>query len=92
MGIQITGYWKIQIWCLTKAHIELITLLTIIYVGHGCEGYRSNSFIHAEYEVTSTIGTTVQNNFFVTFYAQYQNITRYGVWLKPLLETLTDEE
>ena len=76
--------------CLTEAHIELIMPpLTIMYIGNSCECCNSNIFIPATCELASTIDTTIQKYFFVAFNAQYQNITKYGMWFELQLETLT---
>ena len=48
--------------------------------------------IPAKSELTTTVDTTAWNDFFVAFNAQYQNTTKYCLWLQIQLETLTEEE
>ena len=74
-------------------HIKLITLpLTIINVSNHCEGQSSNIFIPVKSELTSTAGMKVWEEFFIAVNAYYQNMTKYGIWFKLQLETLTEEE
>ena len=43
-----------RVGCLEDSHLEDIRpLLTIVYVGNGCEGYSSNLFIPAKSELTN---------------------------------------
>ena len=71
---------KMQIRCLTNTHvIDIKPLLTIIYVGNGCEAYSNNLFIPAKSELTSTDSSMVRHNYFQQFNEQYQNITKYSL-------------
>ena len=71
---------KMQIRCLTDTHIiDIKPLLTIIYVGDGCEAYSSNLFIPAKSELTSTDSSLVRHNYFQKFNEEYQDITRYSL-------------
>ena len=67
-----------------KTHIELITPpLAIMDVDNGCESYSSSIFIPAKSELTSTVDTTGSKDFFfIAFNAQFQNMTKYGIWFE----------
>ena len=75
-----------------EMHIHLITPpLPIISKRNGCEGYSSNTYTHAKFELTGSMGTSTNYDFFVAFNAKYQNITTYGKWFKWQHETLTQQ-
>ena len=74
-------------------HVEDIKpLLTIAYVGNGCEAYSSNLYITAKSEVTSRDDTVVRHVYFQQFNEDYQNLTKYSLIEDLGIKQLTDRE
>ena len=59
---------KMRISCLEDSHLEdILSPLTIIQVGNGCEGYSSNLFLPAKSKLTSEDETLTWHVFFLHF-------------------------
>ena len=66
--------------------------LTLIYIGNGCEGYSTNTYIPSKYDLTSELDTSIRHEFFVGFNALYYNMASYGIWYELKLETLNQKQ
>ena len=84
---------KMRIRCLEDSHLEDIKpLLTIVYIGNGCEGYSSNLFIPAKSELTSEDEALTRHVFFLDFNDEYQDLTKYSLIQQLNLPQLTAKE
>ena len=72
---------KIQVRCLKETYIvEIKSVLQIIYIGDGCEGYSPSLAMAAKTEVTSNFNIDSRVRFFISFNAEYQENDLIGVW------------
>ena len=64
---------KIQVRCLKETYIvEIKSVLHIIYIQDGCEGYSPSLAIAAKTEITSNFNINIRVRFFISFNAEYQ--------------------
>ena len=83
---------KIQVRCLKETYIvEIKSVLQIIYIGDGCEGYSPSLAIAAKTEFSSNFNIDSRVRFFISFNAEYQDNELMGVWAKISVEYLTKE-
>ena len=83
----------IQVRCLKETYIvEIKSVLQIIYIGDGCEGYSPSLAIVAKTEITSNFDIDSRVRFFVSFNTEYQENELIGVWAGISVEYLTKEE
>ena len=84
---------KIQVRCLKETYIvEIKSVLQIIYIGDGCEGYSPSLAIAAKTEITSNFNIDSRVKLFISFIAEYQEKELIGVWAEVTVEYLTKEE
>ena len=84
---------KIQVRCLKETYIvEIKSVLQIIYIGDGCEGYSPSLAIVAKTEITSNFNIDSRVRFFISFNAEYQENELTGVWIGIPVGYLTKEE
>ena len=72
--------------------VEIKSVLQIIYIGDGCEGYSPSLAIAAKTEITSNFNIDSRVRFFVSFNAEYRENELIGVWVGIHVGYLTKEE
>ena len=71
---------KIQVRCLKETYIvEIKSVLQIIYIGDGCEGYSQSIAIAAKTEITSNFNIDSRVRFFISFNTAYQE-NKLNTW------------
>ena len=84
---------KIQVRCLKETYIiEIRSVLQIIYIGDGCEGYSPSLAISPKTEITSNFNMDSRVRFFISFNAEYQDQELIGLWVEVPVGYLTKEE
>ena len=89
MAYSLDGYlWAIstlaaemlQIRCVMETHIITIKPpLQIVDIGNGCEAYSASIYIPAKLELTATLQSLTQSQFFLDYNFNYTNVTSlYG--------------
>ena len=84
---------QINIWCLEETYLETtVPLITLIYIGIGCESYSTNIYIPSKTDLTTELDGSIWHKFFLSFNAIYHNMAEYGICYELKLETLTQKE
>ena len=68
------------------------TPLQIVDIGNGCEAYSTNIYIPAKSELTTTLQSVTQSQFFLDYNFNYTNVSNYLIWHKTNFATLTMDE
>ena len=84
---------KLQIRCVMKTHVITIKpSLQIVDIGNGCEAYSVSIYILARSELTATLQSITQSQFFLDYNFSYTNVSNFLVWHKSEFTTLTANE
>ena len=84
---------KLQIRCIMETHIVTIKPpLQIVNIGNGCEAYSASIYIPAKSELTTTIQSMAQLQFFLDYNFNYTNVSKFLIWHKTNFATLTPNE
>ena len=84
---------KLQIRCVMETHVIMIKLpLQIVDIGNGCEAYSANIYIPAKSELTTTLQSITQSQFFLDYNFNYSNVSNFLIWHKTNFATLTPDE
>ena len=84
---------KIQVRCLKETYmVEIKSVLQIIYIGDGCDGYSPSLAVAAKTEITSNFNIDSRVRFFISFNAEYQGNELIELWVKIPVGYLTKEE
>ena len=84
---------KLQVRCVMETHVITIQPpLQIIDIGNGCKAYSASIYIPAKSELTTTIHSVTQSQFFLEYNFNYTNVTNFLVWYKTDFTNLTNEE
>ena len=84
---------KIQVRCLKETYIvEIKSVLQIIYIGDGCEGYSPSLAIAAKTDITSNYNIDSRVRFFISFNAKYQENELIALWVEIPIGYLTKKE
>ena len=84
---------KLQIRCIMETHVVTIhPPLQIVDIGNGCEAYSTSIYIPAKSELTATMQSLTQSQFFLDYNFNYTNISNFVVWYKTNFVNLTKEE
>ena len=79
--------------CLKETYIvEIKSVLQIIYIGDGCEGYSPSLAIAVITEITSNFNIDSRVRFFISFNAKYQESELIGIWAGISVGYMTKEE
>ena len=72
---------KLQIRCLMETHVIAIKPpLQIVDISNGCEAYSAGIYIPAKSELTATLQSITQSQFFLDYNFNYTNVTSsYGI-------------
>ena len=87
VGYNLNGYlWavstlaaeKLQIRCVMETCIITIKLsLQIVDIGNGCEAYSASIYILAKSEITATLQSITQSQFFLDYNFNYTNVSNF---------------
>ena len=66
--------------------------LQIIDISNGCEAYSASIYIPAKSQLTATIHSVTQSQFFLEYNFNYTNVTNFLVWYKTNFTNLTNKE
>ena len=66
--------------------------LQIVDIGNGCEAYSASIYIPAKSELTTTIQSIMQSQFFLDYNFNYSNMSNFLIWHKTNFATLTPDE
>ena len=84
---------KLQVRCIMETHVITIQPpLHIIDIGNGYKAYSASIYIPAKSELTATIRSVTQSQFFLEYNFNYTNVTNFLVWYKTDFANLTNEE
>ena len=84
---------KLQIRCVMETHVITIKPpLQIVDIGNGCEAYSASIYIPAKSELTTTLQSVTQSQFFLDYNFNYTNVSNYLIWHKTNFATLTTDE
>ena len=84
---------KLQIRCVMETHVITIKPpLQRVDIGNGCEGYSASIYIPAKSELTTTLQSITQSQFFLDYNFNYTNVSNFLIWHKTNFTTLTPNE
>ena len=84
---------KLQIRCVMETHVITIKPpLQIVDIGNGCEAYSASIYIPAKSELTTTLQSITQSQFFLDYNFNYTNVSNFLIWHKTNFATLTPDE
>ena len=84
---------KLQIRCVMETRVIMIKPpLQIVDIGNGCEAYSASIYIPAKSELTTTLQSITQSQFFLDYNFNYTNVSNFLVWHKTNFATLTTDE
>ena len=84
---------KLQIRCVMETRVITIKLpLQIVDIGNGCEAYSASIYILARSELTATLQSITQSQFFLDCNFNYTNVSNFLIWHKTNFTTLTTNE
>ena len=66
--------------------------LQIVDIGNGCEAYFASIYIPAKSELTTTLQSITQSQFFLDYNFNYTNVSNFLIWHKTNFATLTTDE
>ena len=72
--------------------ITVKPLLQIMDIGNGCETYSSSIYIPAKSELTATMQSVTQSQFFLEYNFNYTNVSNFLIWHKMNFASLTNDE
>ena len=84
---------KLQIRCVMETNVITIKPpLQIVDIGNGCEAYSASIYIPAKSELTATMQSITQSQFFLEYNFNYTNVSNFLIWHKTNFATLTADE
>ena len=84
---------RLQIRCVMEMNVITIKpLLQIADVGNGCEAYSASIYIPAKLELTTTMQSITQSQFFLDYDFNNTNVSNFLIWHKTNFATLTPDE
>ena len=84
---------KLQIRCVMETCVITIKPpLQIVDIGNGCEAYSASIYIPAKSELTTTLQSITQSQFFLDYNFNYTNVSNFLIWHKTNFTTLTTDE
>ena len=84
---------KLQIRCVMETRVITIKPpLQIVDIGNGCKAYSASIYIPAKSELTTTLQSVTQSQFFLDYNFNYTNVSNYLIWHKTNFTTLTTDE
>ena len=84
---------RLQISCVMEMNVITIKPpLQIVDIGNGCEAYSSSIYIPAKSEITTTMQSITQSQFFLDYNFNYTNMSNFLIWHKTNFATLTPDE
>ena len=84
---------KLQIRYVMKTRVITIKPpLQIVDIGNGCEAYSTSIYILAKSELTTTLQSITQSQFFLKYNFNYTNVSNFLIWYKSDFATLTTKE
>ena len=84
---------KLQIRCVMETCVITIKPpLQIIDIGNGCEAYSTSIYIPARSELTTTLQSFTQFQFFLDYNYNYTNVSNFLIWHKSDFAKLTTKE
>ena len=84
---------KLQIRCVMETQVITINPpLQIVDKGNGCKAYSASIYIPAKSELTTTLQSVTQSQFFLDYNFNYTNVSNYLIWHKTNFATLTTNE
>ena len=84
---------KLQIRCVMETRVITIKPpLQIVDIGNGCEAYSASIYIPAKSELTTTLQSVTQSQFFLDYNLNYTNMSNFLIWHKTNFTTLTANE
>ena len=63
--------------------------LQIVDIGNGCEVYSASIYIPAKSELTATLQSVIQSQFFLDYNFNYTNVSNFLIWHNTNFATLT---
>ena len=84
---------KLQIRCVMETRVITIKPpLQIVDIGNGCKAYSASIYIPAKSELTTTLQSVTQSQFFLDYNFNYTNVSNFLIWHKTNFATLTTDE
>ena len=84
---------RLQIRCVMETNVITIKPpLQIVDIGNGCKAYSTSIYIPAKPELTTTLQSITQSQFFLDYNFNYTNVSNFFVWHKTNFATLTIDE
>ena len=84
---------KLQIRCVMETNVITVKPpLQIVDIGNGCEAYSSSIYILAKSELTATMQSVTQPQFFLEYNFNYTNVSNFLIWHKTNFASLTNDE
>ena len=84
---------KLQVRCVMETCVVTIhPTLQIVDIGNGCEPYSTSIYIPAKSELTATMQSLTQSQFFLDYNFNCTNVSNFVVWYKIDFVKLTKEE
>ena len=84
---------RLQIRCVMEMNVITIKPpLQIVDIGNGCEAYSTSIYIPAKSELTTTMQSITQSQFFLDYNFNYTNVSNFLIWHKTNFATLTPDE
>ena len=84
---------KLQIRCVMETYVITIKPpLQIVDIGNGCKAYSASIYIPAKSELTKTLQSVTQSQFFLDYDFNYINVSTSFIWHKTNFATLTANE
>ena len=66
--------------------------LQIVDIGNGCEAYSASIYIPSKSELSATLQSITQSQFFLDYNFNYTNVSNFLIWYKLDFTKLTPEE
>ena len=84
---------KLQIRCVMKTCVITIKPpLQIVDIGNGCKAYAASIYIPAKSELTATLQSITQSQFFLDYNFKYTNVSNFLIWYKSdFIKLMTKE-
>ena len=84
---------KLQIRCVMETHVVTIKPpLQIVDIVNGCEAYAASIYIPAKSELTATLQSITQSQFFLDYNYKYTNVSNFLIWYKSDFAKQTTKE
>ena len=84
---------KLQIRCVMETCVITIKPpLQIVDIGNGCKAYAASIYILAKSELTATLQSITQSQFFLDYNFKYTNVSNFLIWYKSdFIKLMTKE-